>query len=82
MCGQKSDGDRGAVEEKERKSKTSGWITSGTTCRRENCQGMKHNMPEGTHKKHRPHIKSERKTVSAHMTIALVFRQLYPDCIV
>ena len=39
MCGQESDGDRGAVEEKEMKSEAqaSGWITSGTTCRRDNC---------------------------------------------
>ena len=30
--------------------------------------------------KHRPHIKWEINTVSVHVTIALVFRQLYPHC--
>ena len=35
---------------------------------------------EASHKKHRPNIKRERKTVSVHVTIALVFRQLYPHC--
>ena len=40
MRRQESDGDGGAGEKKERKTKIgSGWITSGTTCRRENCQG-------------------------------------------
>ena len=35
---------------------------------------------EASHKKHRPNIKWERKTVSVHVTIVLVFRQLYPHC--
>ena len=35
---------------------------------------------EASHKKHRPNIKLERKKVSVHVTIALVFRQLYPHC--
>ena len=35
---------------------------------------------EASHKKHRPNIKWERTTVSVHVTIALVFRQLYPHC--
>ena len=35
---------------------------------------------EASHKKHRPNIKWERKTVSVHVTIALVFRHLYPPC--
>ena len=36
---------------------------------------------EASHKKHRPHIKWERKTVSVHVTMALEFRQLYyPLC--
>ena len=43
MCLQESDGDRGAVEEKERKSEVQGLDNFRTTCRRENCQEMKHN---------------------------------------
>ena len=35
---------------------------------------------EASHKKHRLLIKWERKTVSVHVTIALVFRQLDPHC--
>ena len=36
-----SDSDGGAGEKKERKTEAGGWITSGTTRRRENCQGRK-----------------------------------------
>ena len=42
MRRQQSDGDGGAGEKKERKTKAevvAGWIVSGTTCRRENYQG-------------------------------------------
>ena len=39
---QESDGDGGAGEKKERNDRSGGgWITSGTTCRRENCQERK-----------------------------------------
>ena len=41
MRRQESDGDGGAGEKKERKTKAGGWIASGTTCRRENCQERK-----------------------------------------
>ena len=41
MCGQESEGDGGAEEKKERKTEGGCWITLGTTCRRENCQGRK-----------------------------------------
>ena len=41
-------------------------------------------MLEASDKKHRPHIQCERmrkrKTVSVHVTIALVFGQMYPHC--
>ena len=37
-----------------------------------------------SHKKHRSHIQWERmrkrEIVSVHITIALVFRQMYPNC--
>ena len=40
MRRQESDGDGGAGKKKERKTQSgSGWIASGTTCGRENCQG-------------------------------------------
>ena len=41
ICEQESNGDGGAGEKKERKTEAGGLITSGTTCRRENCQGRK-----------------------------------------
>ena len=36
-----------------------GWISSGTTCRREHCQGgsCRPGKMEASRKKHRPHIK-------------------------
>ena len=45
ICGQENDGDGGAVAVKERKSEVQvKWLDNiRTTCRRENCQGMKHN---------------------------------------
>ena len=44
LCGTDSDEDGGAGLELEWKEDLSGgdWITSGTTCRRENCQGRMH----------------------------------------
>ena len=45
MCRQESDGDGGAGEKMrgEEVRNGGGWITSIKTCRRETCQGRKHN---------------------------------------
>ena len=42
-----------------------GWITSETTCWRENCQGgsARPSSMEASHKKHRPHIKVGKDAV-------------------
>ena len=43
ICEQESDRDGGAEKKKESEDRSGGgWITSRTTCRRENCQGRKH----------------------------------------
>ena len=87
MRGQESDGDteRCRGREGEEVRSASGWndlsereLSGDETQCRMNCKRLIRNI-KPTYKLIYLH---KRKTVSVHVKIALVFRQLYPDCMI